>query len=214
MIRNFIVNLALASVLIAIPGTALRAQSKDAENVRGQITRIEDATIEVKTASGKIVTLATNAATSIFSLSKASFGEVQFGTYVGAVAMRDDRYSPIVRDSLSWLHNGFELRIIDDSLRGIALGHQKWDQPPGAIMAHGWVDDMEVRVLSIKYGPTDEEETDVEVPRDAPVHRMSLGDKNLLKPGAHIFAGAQKTGDGKYSASFIMVGKDGVTPKL
>jgi hypothetical protein len=68
MIRNFIVNLALASVLIAIPGTALRAQSKDAENVRGQITRIEDATIEVKTASGKTVTLATNAATTIFAL--------------------------------------------------------------------------------------------------------------------------------------------------
>jgi hypothetical protein len=214
MIRNFIANLALASVLIAIPGTALRAQSKDAENVRGQITRMEEAAIEVKTASGKTVTLATNAATSIFSLSKASFGEVQFGTYVGAVAMRDDRYSPIVRDSLSWLHNGFELRIIDDSLRGIALGHQKWDQPAGAIMAHGWVDDMEVRVLSIKYGPTDEEETDVEVPRDAPVHRMSLGDKSLLKPGVHIFAGAQKTGDGKYTATFIMVGKDGVTPKL
>jgi hypothetical protein len=128
--------------------------------------------------------------------------------------MRDERYSPIVRDSLSWLHNGFELRIIDDSLRGIALGHQKWDQPPGAIMAHGWVDDMEVRVLSIKYGPTDEEETDVEVPRDAPVHRMTLGDKNLLKPGAHIFAGAQKTGESKYTATFIMVGKDGVTPKL
>jgi hypothetical protein len=160
------------------------------------------------------VTLATNGATSIFSLSKASFTEVQFGTYVGAVAMRDDRYSPIVRDSLSWLHNGFELRIIDDSLRGIALGHQKWDQPPGAIMAHGWVDDMEVRVLSIKYGPTEEEETDVEVPRDAPVHRMSLGDKNLLKPGVHIFAGAQKNGDGKYTANFIMVGKDGVAPKL
>lgn len=214
MIRNYIVNMALASVLIAMPGTALRAQSRDAENVRGQITRVDDSGIEVRTASGKTVTLATTAATTLFGLTKASFAEVQFGTYVGAVAMRDDRYSPIVRDSLSWLHNGFELRIIDDSLRGIALGHQKWDQPPGAIMAHGWVDDMEVRVLSIKYGPTDEEETDVEVPRDAPVHRMSLGDKSLLKPGAHIFAGAQKNGDGKYTATFIMIGKEGVAPKL
>jgi hypothetical protein len=214
MICNFIRNLALALILTSMLSAGTRAQAPDTENVRGQITRVEASSIEVKTANGKTVTLATNGATSIFSLTKASFTEVQFGSYVGAVAMKDEKYSPIVRDSLSWLHNGFELRIIDESLRGIALGHKKWDQPPGAIMAHGWVDDMEVRVLSIKYGPTEEEETDVEVPRDAPIHRMSIGDKALLKPGAHMFAGAQKNIDGKYTAVFVIVGKDGIVPKL
>ena len=81
-------------------------------------------------------------------------------------------------------------------------------------MAHGWVDDIEVRVLSIRYGPTDEEETDVEIPRGAPVHRMSLADKGVLKQGAHLFAGAQKAADGKYIALFVLVGKDGIVPKL
>src|SRR6266513_418453 len=55
-----------------------------------------------------------------------------------------------------------ELRIIDEKLRGIALGHRKWDLLPDSVIAHGWVDDMEERVMSIKYGPTEQEETDVQ----------------------------------------------------
>jgi hypothetical protein len=80
-------------------------------------------------------------------------------------------------------------------------------------MTHGWVDDQEGRVISIKYGPTEEEETDVEVGRETPVHRMSRGDKSLFKPGAHVFAGAQKGSNG-YSAVFVFVGQDGIVPSM
>jgi hypothetical protein len=90
----------------------------------------------------------------------------------------------------------------------------KWDRTPNSIMTHGWVDDMEDRVLSIKYGPTDGEETDVEVGRDIPILKMARGDKSLLKPGVRVFAGAQKGADGNYVAVFIFVGKDGVVPPL
>jgi len=139
---------------------------------------------------------------------------VDFGTYVGAVAVRLDEYSPILRDSAVFLHRGFELRIIDERLRGIALGEKKWDLTSESIISHGWVDDMEIRVLSIKWGPTDYEETDVEIPRDAPVHRMSLGSKSLIQAGAHVFAGAQKEASGEYVAVFVFVGKDGIVPAL
>jgi hypothetical protein len=152
----------------------------------------------------------------VFSLSKASFADVAFGTYVGAVSYKlgDDIYSPIVRDSLSWLHKGLELRIIDEELRGIAVGHTKWDLTPNSVMTHGWVDDQEERVISIKYGPTEEEETDVEVARDIPVLKMSLGDRALIRTGARIFAGAHKEAGGDYVAVFIFVGKDGIAPPL
>ena len=214
VIRNFKYIAVLAALFMSTLSANVRAQTADQENVRGQIARVDTAAIEIKIANGRTLRLALADTTTLFSLTKASFTEVSFGTYVGAVAMKDDRYSPIVRDSLSWLHNAFELRIFDENLRGIALGHKKWDQPPGAIMAHGWVDDIEVRVLSIKYGPTEEEETDVEIPRGAPVHRMSLAEKSVLKTGAHIFAGVQKGADGKYTALFVLVGKDGLVPKL
>ncbi len=165
---------------------------------------------------GKTLRLRLADGLTIFSLSKASWTEVDFGTYVGAVSVRlgDDIYSPIRRDSLSWLHKGFELRIIDEELRGIAVGHTKWDLTPNSVMTHGWVDDQEDRVISIKYGPTEEEETDVEVSRDVPILRMSRGDKSLLKPGARVFAGAQKGADGGYVAVFIFAGKGGIVPPL
>jgi hypothetical protein len=184
------------------------------DHVRGQITAVDTSSIELKTADGQTMHLGFSNNLTVIKLAKGSFTTVDFGVYVGSVALRLEAYSPIVRDSLSWLHKGFELRIVDEQLRGIALGHKQWDVPPEAIIAHGWVDDIEGRVLSIKWGPTEEEETDVEVPRDVPVLRMSLGDKNMIKPGAQVFAGAQKDTDGNYTAVYMFVGKDGIAPPL
>jgi hypothetical protein len=73
---------------------------------------------------------------------------------------------------------------------------------------------MEGRVLSIKYGPTEQEETDVEIARDKPVLKMGLGDKSLIKPGSRITVGAQKDAAGKYSAVYIFAGEDGIVPPL
>jgi len=188
--------------------------ANEPEHFRGQITTIQTSSIVMKTGEGKMVRIGISDATPIFSLSKGTFTDVDFGVYVGAAAVRLDEYSPIIRDSAVWLHKGFELRIIDESLRGISLGEKQWDRTPDSIITHGWVDDMEVRVLSIKWGPTDYDETDVEIPRDAPVIRMALGDRSLIKPGARILAGAQKDEDGKYAAVFVFVGKDGIVPPL
>lgn len=184
------------------------------DHIRGQVTRVDGGSIAVKTGEGKTLSIGLQDTTTVIGLSKGSFTEVDFGVYVGAVAVKLEEYSPIVRDSAVWLHKGFELRIIDDKLRGIALGHRKWDLTPDSIISHGWVDDLEVRVLSIKWGPTDYDETDVEVPRDVPVQKMSLGDRSLIKPGSAVFVGAQKGRDGKYVALFVLVGKDGVVPAL
>jgi hypothetical protein len=208
----------IAVILVLALGAPAQSQDAGLAHIRGQITSVQfssqASSVEVKTADGNTVRLVLQDDATLISLAKASFTDVDFGTYVGAVAVRMHEYSPIVRDSAVWLHKGFELRIIDEELRGIALGEKKWDRPPGSIITHGWVDDLEVRVLSIKWGPTDYDETDVEIPRDAPVHRMSLGDKSLLRQGAHLFAGAKKETDTSYLASFVFVGKGGVVPGL
>lgn len=213
MIRALRVLAAIALFALA-PGSPSRADNAEPENIRGVISKVEGSSIIVKTGTGKTVRLALPDELTIIALTKASFTDVDYGTYVGSVAVRLDEYSPIVRDSLSWLHKGFELRIVDDELRGIALGHKAWDLTPDSIIAHGWVDDMEVRVLSIKWGPTEKEETDVDIPRDVPILRMSVGDKSLVKAGARVCAGAQKDSGGKYVAVFLFVGKDGVAPSL
>jgi hypothetical protein len=202
------------------PGPARKSPparaAKEPDRLRGVIATVDASSLVLQVAAGKTIRLALPPNLAVFSLSKASFAEVDFGKYVGAVSKRlgDQIYSPIIRDSLSWLHRGFELRIIDEDLRGIAVGHAKWDLTPDSVMTHGWVDDMEDRVISIKYGPTEEEETDVEVPRDVPILRMSRGERTLIKPGLRVFAGAQKGPDGNYVAVFIFVGKDGIVPPL
>ncbi len=208
----------IASLVVVLLAAPALAQDVEPEHLRGQITTVEASLIVVKTPDGKSVRVGLPGTITILSLSKASWASVDFGTYVGAVAVRLDMNSPIVRanprETVTWLYEGRELRIIDEQLRGIAAGAKKWDLPPGSTMTHGWVDDREGRVISIKYGPTQDEETDVFVSRDVPVLRMSLGDRSLLKPGAHVFAGVQKGPDGKNSAVFVFVGKDGIVPPL
>ena len=213
----WLASAALAIAMLALPSmlvTPARAGEAEDLHFRGQITKVEHDAILLKTRNGKTVRLALPDKLTVILLSKGSFTAVDFGTYVGAVAVRLDEYSPIIRDSAVWLHRGFELRIIDEALRGIALGHKNWDLTPDSIIAHGWVDDIEDRVLSIKWGPSDYDETDVEVPRDAPVLKMSLGDRSLLKAGAQIFAGAQGDANNRYVAGFIFVGSDGIVPPL
>jgi hypothetical protein len=204
----------IAFAVVLALGTPARAQDAEPDHIRGQILSIQDTSMVVRTRDDKLVPLGISDDLTVIRLTKGSFTDVDFGTYVGAVGVRLDEYSPILRDSAVFLHRGFELRIIDEQLRGIALGEKKWDLTPESIISHGWVDDMEIRVLSIKWGPTDYEETDVEIPRDAPVHRMSLGDKSLIKAGVQVFAGAQKDASGKYLAIFVFVGLDGITPAL
>jgi hypothetical protein len=200
---------------IGAPSRA-RAQGGPPDRIRGLVTSVDASSMVVKTHDGRSLRLGLSINTTVFSLTRGNFADVTFGTYVGSVSeqLGDDIYSPIRRQSLSWLHKGYELRIFDEQLRGLAVGFTKWDLTRNSVMTHGWVDDMEDRVLSIKYGPTEEEETDVEVLRDIPIQKISLGDKHLLKAGAHVFAGAQKGPDGNYAAVFIFVGKDGIVPGL
>jgi hypothetical protein len=202
--------------IVAALGTSLRAQQAEPDRIRGQITKVDGSSLALKTVKGATLRIEVPESAAIFGLTQARFADVDFGVYVGAVSVKlgDDIYSPIVRDSLSWLHKSFEFRVIDEKLRGIAVGHTKWDLTPDSVMTHGWIDDMEGRVVSIKYGPTEEEETDVEISRDTPVVKMSPGDRSLLKPGATVFVGGQKNGERSYSAVFIFVGKDGAVPGL
>jgi len=206
----------LATVFLILALLVGHATAQEPQRVRGKIARVDSNSAVVQTADGKTVRFALADSTTVFVLSKASFNDIDFGTYVGAVSERmgDDKYSPILRDSLSWLYRGFELRIVEEKLRGIAVGHTKWDLSPNSTMTHGWVDDVEDRVLSIKYGPTDAEETDVEIGPDVPISKMSLGDRSFIRPGAAVAVGLTKGPEGGSVAQFIFVGKDGIVPGL
>ena len=212
MVQALCYSAIVASIVLWALGAPARAQ--DPDHIRGQITKVESAAIVMKTSDGKTKRFEILGNLTVIGLSRDSFTKVDFGTYVGSVAVKMNEYSPIVRDSMSWLHKGFELRVISEELRGIAVGHKEWDLTPETIIAHGWVDDIEGRVLSIKYGPTEEEETDVDVGRDIPILNMSLADTSLITLGAYVFVGAQKIENGEFQMVFILVGEDGIIPPM
>lgn len=208
-----------AALLLGLPSAwAAAGDDVEPDHLRGQVSAIDAGSLTLKTSDGRSLRLTLQDNTAVFTLSKASYANVDFGLYVGSVAVRLDMTSPIVRatprETISWLYQGSELRIIDEKLRGIAVGFKKWDKPQGSSMTHGWVDDMENRVISIKYGPTQDEESDVLVGPDIPVTRMSLGQRSDIKTGAHAFIGANKGADGKWNVAFVFVGKDGLVPSL
>jgi hypothetical protein len=210
--RPFVV--AAICALAFVP--ALDAADIEPDHFRGTVVSVNGTSLALKTREGNVVRLAFPASADVFELSKATFDDVLLGSYVGSVAIipAPGSRGALPRSSKSLLYAAAELRIIDESLRGIALGHRRWDLAPDTIMAHGWIDDLEVRVISIKYGPTDDDETDVEIPSDVPIQRMSTGQRGLVKQGAMVFAGARKGPDGAHVVEYIIVGKDGVTPAL
>jgi hypothetical protein len=195
----------IAAILTLTTLGPAQAQNGEVVNIRGKISAVDGSTITVQTKAGTQTRLKLTAESGIFALSRAVFSDVYFGTYVGAVS------TPLPD---GWTHRAFELRVIDEQLRGLALGHMKWDLTAESGMTHGWVDDIEDRILSIKFGPTDEEERDVEVPRDVPIQKMEPGDKNLLKTGLSVFAGVSKDASGGGSVVFLIAGRDGIEPGL
>ena len=219
MAHDFRFVILFAAVFILAFTVPARAQQmtelvEEPDHIRGQVTGLNGSSITVATKDRGSVSIVISDVTTILSLSEASFTDVDFGVYVGSVSKKLDEYSPIVRDSMSWLHEGYELRIFDEELRGLALGHTTWDLTPESVITHGWVDDLEVRVISIKYGSTEEEETDVRIERDKPVLYLKFGDQTNLKQDTHVFAGARKNGDGAYEAEYIIAGEDDVKPGL
>ena len=54
----------------------------------------------------------------------------------------------------------------------------------------------------------------MDVGRDIPVLKMSLGDMSLIEPGVNIFVGAQRNGSDEYELVFVFAGEDGIVPPL
>jgi hypothetical protein len=219
IVRKFFTVFFYVVIFLSLPAVQLHAQQmsemvEEPDHIRGKISAVEGSSITVATKDGASVDIKLTDATTVLSLSEASFTDVDFGIYVGSVSKKLDEYSPIVRDSMSWLHEGYELRIFDEDLRGLALGHTTWDLTPESVISHGWVDDLEIRVISIKYGATEEEETDVRIERDKPVLYLKIGDTDQLQPEVSVFVGAQKKDGGGYEAEYIIAGVDGVVPGL
>ena len=90
-------RLAAAALIAAALGTPAFAQNNpgEPERFRGVVTRADASSLAIRTGEGKALHFALPEGVAVFALSKASFADIDFGLYVGAVSERmGDTFSP------------------------------------------------------------------------------------------------------------------------
>jgi hypothetical protein len=200
MLRTLRGAAALAAVATMLDGPA-GAQQSPPQHVRGQIVAADASSISVRTRDGHSVRLAIADDTGVSLISRLDIASVTKGSFVGTAAV------PQADGTLKAL----EVLVFPEAMRGIGEGHRPWDLTPDSTMTNAVVEDIKGRVYTLKYK---DGEKMVTVPPEAPIVTTGRGSKDLLKPGAHIFAVARKGPDGGLIAARVAVGKDGLVPPM
>ena len=90
-------SVVIASILVMALCIPARAQGEELEHIRGQIVSINGSAMVVKTGDDKEVPLDLPDQITVISLTTGSYTKIDFGIYVGAVAVKLNEYSPNVR---------------------------------------------------------------------------------------------------------------------
>ncbi len=100
-------------------------------------------------------------------------------------------------------------------MRGVGEGHRPWDLTPDSTMTNANVEsrvsDVKGPLLTLTYKGGEQK---VLVPSGTPVVTIVEGSRAMIKPGAHVFVVARKSGDQAYTALRIAVGVDGLVPPM
>jgi hypothetical protein len=198
-------TMALVAVATAVLCVPASAQQGPPQFVRGHITAADDTSITVKTREGPTLKLALAADIRVQGVVKADPAGVAKGAYIGVAAEPD----------ASGHLKAQEVHIFPEPMRGTAEGHRSWDLTPKSTMTNATVDAFKYRMVTLKYKDGDKTgEKMITVPADTPIVTYVPADKMWLKPGAHVFAAAQKGADGSMTALRLAVGKDGLVPPM
>ena len=97
----------------------------------------------------------------------------------------------------------------------LTLGHEGTDLTPDSTMTNATVEATvaaaSAHELTLTYQGGQQR---LVVPPGTPVVTLEPGNEQLLRPGSHVFLGASPNQDGSFSATRIMVGKDGLVPPM
>jgi outer membrane lipoprotein SlyB len=194
--------LAMAGLLAT---TTASAQNAPPTRIRGTIAGINGQDLTVKSRDGNTVAIKLAPDYSVTAVVKADMSDITVGKFVGIAAMPQG----------SAPERALEVLIFPESARGSGEGHYAWDLMPESTMTNATiadaVDKVDGRTLTLKHK---DGETRIAVPKDVPVVTFAPGDRSLLVADAGVMVPAAKQPDGTFTASRILVGKDGVKPPM
>ena len=199
----------IAAVVIgflAVPAALAQAPSEGTRvRVAGTVDKLDGNKLTVDTKGGQPVTvvLADNAA--VFGVEKRTFADIKPGDFLasGGVKGTDGKIHAV------------EVRIFPETLRGAGEGQRPWDVKPDGVMTNATVGTVsqspEGGVIHVNYKGGESEYT---VGPEVPVLAYVAGDRGLLKPGATVFAIAEKKPDGTLTTGRVTAEKNGVKPPM
>jgi hypothetical protein len=191
----------LAATLVSAFAVTTASAQPQGQPVIGQIQGVDGNLLVVKTQQGEQkVTLANNVA--VWGLEKATIADIKKNDFlgVGATPQADGSQKAI------------RVIIFAEAMRGNGEGHRPWTRP-NTTMTNATVDTTVSAVdgqnIMLKYK---DGEKKIIIGSDAVIRKYVAGDKNELKPGAHVGINANKQADGSLQTARVNVGRGDVVP--
>ncbi len=192
---------ALGMIFTAAPSPA---QNATPIRIRGTIDAVNGSKLDVTSRAGEKVSVSLAADATVTLIAPAQISDIKSGGFIGTAAM------PQSDGSLKAL----EVQVFPESMRGSGEGQRDYDLQPQSTMTNATVYDVvgtTGRTLTLKWQG---KETKLTVPPDAPIITYEKGDRDMLKPGAHVIVNGTKGADGALVATRVAVGKNGLTPPM
>jgi hypothetical protein len=194
--------IALAAAAFALAAHA-QSQLPQPVRVRGVVKSFEGQKLSIETKSDGVVDVIVSDATGINGLEAKKIGDIGDNTFIGATAVK----------TAAGRWAATEIHIFPESMRGAGEGHYAWDLPESS-MTNGAVTGNTRgaggRTLRVKYK---DGETDVDVTPKTAIVALVPGTRELLKPGATVFALAIQQG-GAGVAVAVIAETNGVKPPM
>jgi hypothetical protein len=198
--------LVATAVVATCAVSAAWAQEAPPVRVRGEITKVEGNTLQVKSRDGQSLTVKLAEPPRIAAMEKASLDDIKEGSFIGVSAMPQP----------DGTQRAYAIHIFMDSQKGVVADRfGPWDSRPGSTMTNAFVATTvagkDGRELLVKYK---DGEKRVIVPPDTIFAKYAPGSAADLKVGAKVFvAAAKKETDGSLTAPNIAVGRTADPPQ-
>ncbi len=194
-------TLGVAGLALMLSASTALAQQAPTVRVRGEITKVDGTTLQVKLRSGENATVKLADPPRIAAMVKSSLAEIKEGSFIGVSAMPQP----------DGTQKAYGIHIFMDSQKGVVADRfSDWDSRPGSTMTNAnvatTVAGKDGQDLLVKYK---DGEKKVLIPPGTPIAKYEPGSAADLKVGAKVFvAAAAKQADGTLLAPNIAVGRD------
>jgi hypothetical protein len=210
MMKTRIVAMAAFATVLTVSAAFAQQQQTQTQRISGTIERVDGNTIYGKGSDGSAITLKLADNVAITAVLKATFADIKPGDYVGTggVPQADGSQKAV------------ELRIFPRPQADGGHYSEDWPGAPNGTMTNGFVAPVGTvgatntgagdPSIMVKY-PQGEKR--IVISTNTHLVRNAFGSKDDLKAGAAFRAqAATKQPDGTYTASAVVVGRDGARP--